>query len=146
MVSSPTRVSSKTLQYLVLTAVGALVVFSLGCAAGDVTRWNTQNPAGFWQGLWHGMISIITFIISLFNQNVEIYERFNNGGWYDFGFLLGILIIWGGGGGATARLNKCQRERKRLRALLERKLLEEEDLDEKVERKMRETLKKWFDE
>ncbi len=145
MLSSSNRVNSKTLKYFALALAGTFVIFLLGCAAGDVTRWNSQTQAGFWAGLWHGMISIITFIISLFNKNVEIYERFNNGGWYDFGFVLGILLIWGGGG-VTARLNKCQRERKRLHDMLERKLLEEKDLDEKIESKMRETLKRWFEE
>ena len=32
-------------------------------------------------------------IISLFNQNVRIYETNNNGRWYDFGFCLGAGII-----------------------------------------------------
>jgi hypothetical protein len=63
--------------------------------------------AGFWQGLWHGIISPITFIVSLFNDNISIYEVHNNGGWYNFGFLFGATIIFGGGGnrsrGATSR-------------------------------------------
>jgi hypothetical protein len=33
-----------------------------------------------------------------------MYEVHNNGGWYDFGFILGMMIIFGGGaGGAQAR-------------------------------------------
>lgn len=45
---------------------------------------------GFWYGLWHGTIAPITFVISLFNDNVVVWETHNNGGWYTFGFLLGI--------------------------------------------------------
>lgn len=45
---------------------------------------------GFWNGLWHGMISGITFIVSLFNDDIAVYAVNNNGGWYDFGFLLGV--------------------------------------------------------
>jgi hypothetical protein len=30
--------------------------------------------AGFWLGLWHGIICPVTFLISLFNDNVNIYE------------------------------------------------------------------------
>ncbi len=56
------------------------------------------KPAGFWAGLWHGIILPITFVIRLFNPNVGIYEINNNGRWYDFGFLLGILASFGGGG------------------------------------------------
>jgi hypothetical protein len=48
------------------------------------------NAAGFWAGLWHGIIAPITFVISLFAVGVRIYETNNNGRWYDFGFMLGI--------------------------------------------------------
>jgi hypothetical protein len=44
---------------------------------------------GFWSGLWHGIISPITFIISLFNDNIDVYAINNNKNWYCFGFLLG---------------------------------------------------------
>lgn len=91
--------------------IAVLAVLTLaGCAAGDV-RWDEVNPAGFWAGLWHGMIVVITFIISLFSKTVEIYERANNGGWYDFGFILGILLIWGGSSGAACRSRKSKRRR-----------------------------------
>ena len=48
------------------------------------------SSAGFWAGLWHGIIAPITFIVSLFADGVRIYETNNNGRWYDFGFMLGI--------------------------------------------------------
>ena len=32
------------------------------------------DPAGFWSGLWHGIIIGLTFIISLFVDDVRIYE------------------------------------------------------------------------
>ena len=57
-----------------------------------------SEPAGFWAGLWHGMIAPITFLVSLFNNGVSIYETNNNGRWYEFGFLLAM----GGQAGGTA--------------------------------------------
>ena len=48
------------------------------------------NVAGFWLGLWHGIIAPITFFLSLFMDSVNIYEVHNNGGWYNFGFFLGL--------------------------------------------------------
>lgn len=57
--------------------------------------------AGFLLGVWHGAISPITFIVSLFTPDVGIYEVNNNGGWYDFGFLLGVSIAFGGGAGGA---------------------------------------------
>ena len=81
-----------------------------GCAAGpnDVATVGTTDLAGFWLGLWQGLISPITFLVSLFNHNVNIYEVHNNGGWYNFGFMLGVSIIFGGGSGSAG----CRRSRR----------------------------------
>lgn len=54
------------------------------------------QPAGFWVGFWHGLIAPITFVVSLFNPGVRFYETNNNGGWYDFGFILGVSSSLGG--------------------------------------------------
>lgn len=65
--------------------------------------------AGFWLGLWHGVIAPVTFVISLFSDRVEMYEAHNNGGWYNFGFLLGLTVPLGTGaraGGARSRGRK----------------------------------------
>lgn len=59
------------------------------------------RPAGFWAGFWHGLISPVTFVVSLFSSGVGIYEVNNNGGWYDFGFLIGVSGSFGGGGSAA---------------------------------------------
>jgi hypothetical protein len=45
----------------------------------------------------------VTFIVSLFSDVAHVYEVHNNGGWYNFGFLLGVSIIFGGSGGGAAR-------------------------------------------
>lgn len=67
-----------------------------GCAAGD-TRFTVEEPAGFWMGLWHGLIACVTLVLGIFYDSVEIYERNNSGGWYDFGFLIGIMSLSGSG-------------------------------------------------
>jgi hypothetical protein len=67
-----------------------------GCAAGDA-RFTAPEPAGFFFGLWHGFISFITLIWGIFSDDVQVYERMNTGGWYDFGFLLGVACTWGSG-------------------------------------------------
>ena len=56
------------------------------------------RPAGFWAGLWHGLICPIVFIVSLFVPGVRIYEVNNRGLLYDFGFLLGASSSLAGGG------------------------------------------------
>jgi hypothetical protein len=70
------------------------------------TENHDGNVAGFWQGLWHGFISPVTLVMSLFNKNVGFYEANNNGAWYNFGFLLGTMMIFGGGGGTRTYTQK----------------------------------------
>lgn len=92
----------------VLPAVLFLVLLS-ACAAGSNPATDVPasdgDVAGFWLGLWHGIIMPITFIVSLFNDDVGIYEVHNNGGWYNFGFVLGagFLLSGGGAGAGSAR-------------------------------------------
>lgn len=77
------------------------------CTAGPNNLMNSANSLGevadFWQGLWHGLIAIVTFIISLFKDNVSVYEVHNNGAWYNFGFILGMMMILSGGSKGTWR-------------------------------------------
>ncbi len=92
---------TKHLRWVLLAA--ALMLVLTACAAGanpatDVPS-SEGDVAGFWLGLWHGIIMPITFIISLFSlTRVGIYEVHNNGGWYDFGFVIGALVFLGGSG------------------------------------------------
>ena len=99
----------KTAAWL-LTVGLALLVLS-GCAAGPNELVDSgRDPAGFWLGLWHGLISPITFLISLFTSHVNVYEVRNNGNWYDFGFVLGISIAFGGGGhGSSVGARRARR-------------------------------------
>ena len=79
--------------------LGFLLVLA-GCAAGPNTLINSgaaDEIAGFWRGIWHGIIAPIAFIISLFSDKINIYEVHNNGGWYNFGFLLGLCVFCNGG-------------------------------------------------
>jgi hypothetical protein len=97
-----------TRRRITLIAVTVLAVLMLsGCAAGRNNVAHVAAPqhlAGFWLGLWQGFICPVTFIISLFTDKVSVYEVHNNGNWYDFGFVLGISMIFGGSHGSnTAR-------------------------------------------
>ena len=51
------------------------------------------SAPGFWLGLWHGFIFPIAWVVSLFLDDVAIYAVPNNGGWYDFGYFLGIVVF-----------------------------------------------------
>jgi len=92
--------------FLVVVLVMAVLMLS-GCWAGPNEQTGVPNEggkvAGFWQGLWHGIIAPLAFIVSLFSDKVHVFEVHNNGNWYIFGFLLGLTAIWGGGGRASSR-------------------------------------------
>ncbi len=99
---------------LVVVLVG-LTVLLAACTAGPNTAASAvpaDQQAGFWLGLWQGFIIPVTFIVSLFNPNVGIYEIHNSGAWYDFGFLLGILIPLSGGARAGAPGGRSSRPRR----------------------------------
>ena len=97
-----------------------------------------DKVAGFWAGLWHGLICIITFIISLFTDSVGVYEINNNGNWYNFGFVLGIIISLGHGGlwGHVKKKTRSKTESEK----------EWEEIGMKVEEKVRTGIRKWLDE
>ena len=94
-----------------LFAVAFIAVFVLlSCAPGN-PRWDpnlaSAHKAGFWAGIWHGFIIVITFIVSLFNKSVHIYEAHNTGWSYNLGYLIGLFFSIGGGFRAsTHRWNK----------------------------------------
>lgn len=120
-----------------LLILGGVVVLAFaigGCAAG--TERFDGGQAGFWAGLWHGIICVVTFIISLFNDTVRMYEVRNTGALYDLGFLIGALVIMGGGWGPF-------RKRKKVKVSIEQ---DWEDIGAKVEEKIRKGIRKWVDE
>jgi hypothetical protein len=63
---------------------------------------DSSQPPGFWLGLAHGFLMLFSFIASFF-MDVRIYNYPNAGGWYDFGFLVGAMLFWGGGGASSKR-------------------------------------------
>ncbi len=79
----------------------AILLFSISCAPGPNKLARTPDRegevAGFWLGVWHGLIAPITFIISVFSDKVSLYEVHNSGGWYNFGFVLGAGLFLSGG-------------------------------------------------
>jgi hypothetical protein len=81
------------------------LVLVAGCAPGPNDLVNSPRGdgtvAGFWRGLWNGAIAPVTFIVSLFNPKVQMYDVHNNGNLYNLGYLLGGMIILGGGAGGA---------------------------------------------
>ena len=88
----------------IISALGVLFVLMFvftSCAPGPNSFEKTPDKegeiAGFFTGIWQGLIAPITFIISLFSDRVSFYEAHNNGNWYNFGFVLGAGLFLSGG-------------------------------------------------
>lgn len=83
----------------IIVVLGILVLAA--CTAGANPEVGSPDPdggtAGFLLGIWHGAIAPITFFISLFTDNVNIYDVHNSGNWYDFGFVIGAGLLLSGG-------------------------------------------------
>jgi hypothetical protein len=82
------------------------ILILTGCAdyvpldqASDIAK------VGFFHGLWHGIIFPFAWVVSLFDSSTAIYAVYNNGGWYDFGFFLGV-------GGFSASLLASKKKNK----------------------------------
>jgi hypothetical protein len=86
-------VTSRALRTAAAVVVLAMLLASCAAAGNSLAGSGTELP-GFWQGLWHGLISPVTFIVSLFRDDVGIYAVRNSGGWYDFGFLFGASVVF----------------------------------------------------
>jgi len=103
------RISEKinfTGKSILLVIVFIFLAFALtACIPGDGTYTNT-TPAGFFWGVWHGWIAPVSLIISIFNDNISIYEVNNTGFFYDLGFYM--AVISGFGGIALSRRKKTQ--------------------------------------
>ncbi len=64
-----------------------------------------EGTRGFFWGLFDGAVAPVSFVLSWFSDSVAIYGVPNSGGWYDFGFLIG-LTCWAGGGAAASKRRK----------------------------------------
>ena len=70
----------------------ALTLALAACATQSATAVAPEAP-GFLHGVWHGFIFPVAWLISLFDGGAAVYAVPNNGGWYDFGYFVGIVFI-----------------------------------------------------
>jgi hypothetical protein len=74
-----------------LPALAALAPLA-ACARQSAAAVAPDAP-GFLLGLWHGFIFPVAWALSLFMPDVAVYAVPNDGGWYDFGYFLGIVVF-----------------------------------------------------
>lgn len=91
----------------ILLAISVLLL--TGCVPGDGT-YTQDHPAGFFWGIWHGWVSPVSLIIGIFDKNIRVYETFNTGWWYDFGFYMAIISGFGGLSLVRRKKRGCPRD------------------------------------
>ena len=89
-----------------MTRTRALALFALAlalaaCVARQSASAVSSTAPGFPEGVWHGFIFPIAWIVSLFTDQMSVYAVPNNGGWYNFGYFVGICFL-----GVGARSSK----------------------------------------
>ncbi len=79
-----------------LCALAALLIVSACAHQIPEGVSHAAHSPGFWWGMWHGFVFPFAWIGSLFDPAIAVYAVPNSGGWYDFGFFLGITVLGGG--------------------------------------------------
>jgi len=102
-----------------LVAAGVFLGFILAAIMIGAFVWyaHTVIPhtyptpyTNFFWGFIHAIFIIPTFIWSLFAHSVTIYQAPNSGGWYNFGFMIGISVIFGSSHGARTKSKKPKKK------------------------------------
>lgn len=86
-----------------LLNIAVLCVLLCGCAHHYEPE-TFKEPYGFWSGIWHGAICLLTITINLisfvlqvfgidFLKDIQIIGRPNTGFFYYFGFLIGLFVV-----------------------------------------------------
>ena len=88
----------KSNRILILTAVALALT---ACIAKQGPGAVSASGPGFLEGLLHGFIFPVAWIVSLFTDKIAVYAVPNNGGWYDFGYFIGVCFL-----GVGARSSK----------------------------------------
>ena len=91
---------------LVGVALVAAAIYIIVYHVGMPTRDLSGAPANFWWGLWQGLIIVLSFIASWFDNNIVLYQVHNNGFWYNLGYIIAIFIsigVFAGGSRETGK-------------------------------------------
>ena len=111
-------------------AFGALAALALlGACARQSAAAVAPGAPGFLLGLWHGFIFPVAWVLSLFLPDVAVYAVPNNGGWYDFGYFLGIVVFGVGARGGTRVVYRTRtiRERAARGGVVEGRVIREDE-------------------
>jgi hypothetical protein len=95
---------------LKIIALLIVISFLFACIPGD-GKASTDDPAGFFSGIWHGWLAPVSLVFGIFNNNIRVYESANTGWWYDLGFYMAIISGFGGISLSRNKFNKKRKDR-----------------------------------
>lgn len=93
----------KSIPWLTILLFVGLVILTSSCANTcsqmDYYTNSMREPTtyGFFGGLLHGIFMPFGFVGSLISPCLEMYASNHVKGWYDFGYLCGVIFSIGGG-------------------------------------------------
>ena len=91
--TAPHRPAHENARFFSRLFASLSVAIVLTACATQAASGVAPDAPGFLHGLWHGFIFPVAWILSLFMPDVSVYAVPNNGGWYDFGYFLGIVVF-----------------------------------------------------
>ena len=86
----------------ILTLVALALALTACVAKQSGAAVNPTGP-GFLEGLLHGFIFPVAWAVSLFTDKIAVYAVPNNGGWYNFGYFVGVVFLGVGARGSKRR-------------------------------------------
>jgi len=108
-----------------LYALAALL--ALSACARQMTGAVVAGSPGILRGMWDGVIFPFAWLVSLFVPEVAVYAVPNNGGWYDFGYFLGIVVFGVGARGGTRVVYRTRTVRAPRGGVVEGRIIREEE-------------------
>lgn len=93
----------KSVPWLTILLFVGLVILTSSCAntCGQMDYYTNTfiepKTYGFFGGFFHGIFMPFSFVGSLISPCIEMYASNHVKGWYDFGYLCGVILSIGGG-------------------------------------------------
>ena len=84
-----------------LLIIGLAALALTACIAKQSPAAVNPSGPGFLEGVLHGFIFPVAWLVSLFTDKIDIYAVPNNGGLYNFGYFVGVVFL-----GVGARSSK----------------------------------------
>lgn len=81
---------------ITMIIVSVCIVLAMTSCLPGGGQYNPAVPAGFFSGVWHGWTAPVSLVLGIFYDSFRIYEPYNTGWWYDFGFYISIISGFGG--------------------------------------------------